>query len=570
MKKVLLLLYALAALGAAALAVFLARFDADRFRPAVIQKMEAELGRPVRLGRISLGWRRGIALELPGLAIYPGPEPEGEPAVRVERVFAVLKVFPLLRGDVQLATLSLIGPSVHVVRTPAGSIDVEGVTPLPARPAPAAAAQAKPTPSAPARPHSFLIRYFELKEGRIRFTDLSAQPPLELELRDVELGVTNISPSRPADFEGRLTLFSGRPNVRAKGRITPPAAGRPGLLESFRLETDLADLRVEEVRRLFPAFREGELGKEVEGKLVAVVDRLVLDPDGIGSAEAQIRLSGGGMQPARMAAPLKELEFEAVVRGGKLALNAFSGKVGQGSFSARGNVQGLAAQPVGTIQGKAEGLALEELLAPGGPGEPALRGRFSGSLSGDFQGKSWPEISRSLGGEGRIRLENGILSDMNLLREVFDRLTLIPGLTATLLARLPDSYRRKLSARDTRFEPIELSGAAKGGVLSFRDARVATDSFTLTGSGQLDLEGNLQFPARVEIEPQLSAALIGSVEELRYLADGEGRVVIPIILQGKLPRVSAIPDLGYVAAQLAASKGQELIGELLQKVFEKE
>lgn len=569
MKRVLRFLLASAVLGMVALAVFLARFDADRFRPAVLQKMEEQLGRPVRMGRISLGWRRGIALELPGLAIYPGHEPEGEPALRVERVFAVLKIFPLLRGDLQLDTLSLIGPSIHLVRTPAGSIDVEGLTPLPAKAAPPAAAQARPAPSAPAKAPSFWIRTFELKEGRIRFTDQSVQPPLELELRDVELSVANISSTRPADFEGRLTLFSGQPNVRAQGRITPPAHGRPALLERFRLETDLARLRVEEIQRIFPVFKEGEPGEGIEGRMVAVVDRVALDADGIGSAEAQIRVSGGRMQLARMAAPLKELEFEAVARGGEFALNTLSGKVGEGSFSARGNVKGLPSQPAGVLQGKAENLAVEELLAPVGPNEPALRGRFSCSFGVDFQGKGWPEISRSVAGDGRIRLDNGVLSNMNLLREVFDRLTLIPGLTATLLARLPDSYRQKLNARDTRFEPVELSVAAKGGILSFQDVRLATDSFTLTGSGRLDLAGALHFPAVIQVEPDLSEAFFRSVEELRFLSDAQGRMEIPVLVQGQLPRVSAAPDLSYVAARLAASKGQELLGELLEKVFEK-
>lgn len=567
MRRILAVALAIAALTAAGLALFLARFDADKFRPALVQKMEQQLGRPVRVGKIALSWRRGIALELRELAVYPGPQPEGDPALRVERAFAVLKLFPLLRGDLQFSTVALIGPRLRVVRSPTGSIDVEGVTPLPAKPPAPPAPQAAPALAGQPKPASFLVRIFELKGGAVRFTDLSVRPPLELELRDVDLSVNNLSLTRPADFECRLTLFGVRPDIR--GRVTPAAAGRAGLLERFRLEMELAGLRVEELNRVFPAFKEMGIGKEPEGRLVVVVDRCVLDTEGIGSLEAQIRLSGGKIQPARLAAPVRDLDLEVVARGGQLSLDTLSGKIGEGSFSAKGTVKEFPAQPAGLVQGKAENLALEEILAPAGPGEPALRGRLAGSFGGEFRGKSWPEISRSLSGEGRIRLDDVVLSDMNLLREVFDRLTLIPGLTQTLLARLPESYQEKLSARDTRFEPFELSAVAKGGVLSFREMRLATDSFALAGSGQVGLDGALQLPGRVEIEPKLSEALIRSVEELRFLTDGEGRMQIPVLVQGRLPRVSAAPDLNAVASRLFASKGEELLGELLEKVFEK-
>lgn len=569
MKRILVLLLAAAVLAAAGLAVFLARFDADRFRPTVVREMEQQLGRPVRLGKISLGWRRGIALELRDLAVYPGPQPEGDPAVRVERVSAVLKILPLLRGDLQLSALALIGPRIHIIRTPAGSINVEGVTPLPAKALPPGV-PGKPAAPAPPQAPSFLIRLFEMQDGRVRFTDMSAQPPIDLEVRDAYLAVTNLSLTRPSGFECRFTLFSGQPNVRAQGRVTPPAAGRPGLLEKFRFEMDLAHLHVEEIGRAFPALKEMGVGEGLEGKLAVNVDRLVLDPEGIGSLQAQIRLSDGRAQLSRMSAPVREMEVEAVSQGGGVSLNTFSGKIGEGSFSARGTLKGLPAQPAGSLQAKAENLALEDILAPASPDEPALRGRLSGSFAGDFLGKSWPEISRSLAGDGQVRLENGVLSNMNLLREVFDRMTLIPGLTETLFARLPPSYREKLNARDTRFDPIAFSAAARGGVVSFPEMRVSTDSFALSGSGRLGPEGDLQFPGRVEIEPQLSAALIRSVEELRFLTDEQGKMEIPVLVQGKLPQVSAAPDLNAVAGRLFTAKGEELVGNLLEKVFEKE
>jgi len=111
---------------------------------------------------------------------------------------------------------------------------------------------------------------------------------------------------------------------------------------------------------------------------------------------------------------------------------------------------------------------------------------------------------------------------------------------------------------------------ARGGEIAFPNLRLATDSFTLTGSGKVDSQGNLFLPARLQVEKDLSGAILRSVEELRLLADAEGRLEIPLVVQGRLPEVSVAPDVGAVAAAIAAGKGEELLGELLQKALKNE
>ena len=69
MKKILLIAAALLVLLLAGAGVFVATFDADRYRPRVQKEIENVLGQPVEIEKISLGWRSGPSLEVKGLNI---------------------------------------------------------------------------------------------------------------------------------------------------------------------------------------------------------------------------------------------------------------------------------------------------------------------------------------------------------------------------------------------------------------------------------------------------------------------------------------------------------------------
>ncbi len=167
-----------------------------------------------------------------------------------------------------------------------------------------------------------------------------------------------------------------------------------------------------------------------------------------------------------------------------------------------------------------------------------------------------------------IRVEGGRLLGVNLLREVFGRLSVIPGLSERLMERLPGSTREKLRAADTLFEPIAVHVSVTERGISTGPLELATDSFALTANGiTMSRQGTVSFPAQFSVDAALSGAMIRSVEELAFLADDRGRLLLPVFVEGKPPQVTVSPDLGYVTERLLMGKGQELLGRLLEKVL---
>jgi hypothetical protein len=78
----------------------------------------------------------------------------------------------------------------------------------------------------------------------------------------------------------------------------------------------------------------------------------------------------------------------------------------------------------------------------------------------------------------------------------------------------------------------------------------------------MGLDQSLDMRTVVLLSRELSTDLIADVKGLRYLANKEGRLEIPVALTGTLPRVTPQPDLAYVSRLLQ----RRLIGEGIEEV----
>src|SRR3989338_6292199 len=442
MKHVLRLVLVACVLIIAAAAIFFATFGADRSRPQLVAQLQAALGKPVTLDRISLSWQQGLAIQFKGLAIYEGTEATGEPLIQVESAHGILELLPLLKKRVQVASVILRQPRIRVVRDAQGQINLMG---LMAVASPAAASGR--TATVQGTPVSFEVASLRIEDGTLHWTDAMSQPPTELSVNQLEVVVKNISPGKPLDIEAKGALASERPNLRLSGRITPPSDGSPGSCERLKLTVD--------------------------------------------------------------------------------------------------------------------DLPLEQVL-PSRPEAPQLQGRLSSTLEGDAATLDPSQLIQALEGRGTVKLTQAKLANLNVLREVFQRFSMLPELVERLRARLPPEYQEKLAANETLLAPLDVSMLVERGAMQFADVRVSTDTFRLDGAGRVGFDGTVSIRATLRVEPVLSAAIIDSVTELQALANQSGELELPLATQGPGPQVAVIPDLNYVASRVLVTKATDLLGELLR------
>lgn len=106
----------LAAIAALLLILFLFRPGVYRLRKRIATSIGSALGRRVSLDNVRLRVLPRPGFDLEGLVIYDDPAFSAEPMIRAQEVSAPIRFRSLLRGRLEIATLSASEPSINLVR----------------------------------------------------------------------------------------------------------------------------------------------------------------------------------------------------------------------------------------------------------------------------------------------------------------------------------------------------------------------------------------------------------------------------------------------------------------------
>ena len=258
MRKLGIALAVLVALLVVAAGVILHSFDAERQRGILCSRLAAALGRNVKLGHL------GLSLFPPSLQVRDAEIAEAlgfkDPVFSTAKSFRMgVRLIPLLHGRVEVPSIVLERPLIHLVKNAKGEWNFES---LGARPTGAQAGQAAPPAGASLPPLE--IEEIRLKDGTITVDDFQKNLP-RVTLDHISVAVTKFAPDRAFDWtvsvhppgpESGEVRASGRGGPLAKqnlaaspveGRITfrhvalealAPFAGQPGLAGVFNGEAD--------------------------------------------------------------------------------------------------------------------------------------------------------------------------------------------------------------------------------------------------------------------------------------------------------------------------------------------
>ena len=144
------------------LALFLIRPGAGRLRGRASQSISQTLGRRVEIGSVHLRFLPRPGFEFENFVIRDDAAFGAEPLLRSPEVTAWLQVIPLLRGRIEIASLSLSEASLNLTRNLQGKWNVEDLLVRTAR-IPTAPTAAEKLESRPAFP------YIEATRARINF-----------------------------------------------------------------------------------------------------------------------------------------------------------------------------------------------------------------------------------------------------------------------------------------------------------------------------------------------------------------------------------------------------------------
>ena len=593
MKKFFLILFVLFLLAAIGITAFILTFDANQWKPLIIQNLEPLLGNKVKIDNLSLKWNNGIALNVEQFEIHSNKLISNKPLLEIQDLAVTVKLLPLLHNDIQIASLELSHPRIQVNRMPNGLIEILGIDTHPksepnAEPMPRSSplgrttslvpktqkATGKETPVSAAVPLSFLIRVIKISDGDILFYDQTLSPPAKIHIRKLDLTLKNVSLARWIDFQAQAELFAHEPNVNVSGRLRL-AEGSGIQLEGAKAETRLEDLDFSELTESIPQLKNTSFSEGYRGSLFADIQQFENSEHyPIKNISAKIQFKNGLIPFGDVGQSIQNANANLIVDTNEIKIQKLNGNLAAGkqngfgdhnAFSLQGSIKEWLSLPKFSFQTQLQKINLEDVIPPARRGDPQLVGMLDLSFQGNGIGKSWEQISNSLAGQGNLNLDQAAVLNLNLLKEILGKMSMIPGLIDRLKQQLPEKYWDKLNEKDTSISNIQQNFDIRNGILTMDHLAVATETAQLTGSAEIRLDGELAVQTMIFIEPQLSSALVKSVAELQYLTDQDGRVQLPIKINGLIPSIRVFPDLQYIGTRLATAKTQELLSNLFKK-----
>lgn len=381
-------------------------------------------------------------------------------------------------------------------------------------------------------PAALDVREFRIEADPLRVTadgrfGFDAAPAMDLHLRSVQIGESSL--------EGAIRVERSAP-FRAEYAITAP------LLRLADLQDD-ADATTLQAAHASGRVWQQDAGLRHTGRLD--VERGTVAEVEFGDFEMTSSIA------------------DRVARLTDVKLRAFGG-----TLTGRGQYAFATESPRFSVQAQVADLRLSEFFRSVLPSTPQnIDGTATANLRIEGSGAGWEAIRPGLRGEGRLDVADGAVRDVNVAEGVLSGLTGIPGLSLHIPQRLRDRYPAVFTAQDTAFDEFAARFRILDGKLNVERLRIAARDFLTRGTGTVDFDQQVDLDASLTLSKDLSADLIGTVKELRYIAARDGRIEIPFALTGVAPNLHPAPNAERLGRLLQRAATRVLGEKVLDRVL---
>lgn len=584
------------------------------FKPDLERMASQSLGAPVTLGQLSVNvfpQAKIRATEFKLASSVPGQEP----GISLKELALDIRLLPLLQKKLQITRLSIGSPTITLVKTPDG-ITVQGLN-LTKK---TSSENAPALDKSPHQPHAatenkssldFSLDAVSLSNGRIvlkdqnkdySFSGVTLDSAVAIQGSDVQ--VSDLKVRLKALEQTDLEIHAPRVIYQAN-KVDIPELSVTGLGSSLKISCayNIFD-KTGQVRVSSDNVDLGSLTPALPAVVKEMKLQGVLKPDlkaslgprdsyhaggvvnlaGVGLVKNQFTVSGIAGPLTLDATPESRL-----IKTQNLAftLNGQSGKLG---LAATMKGQALAVSEImlqlfgGTLSGdfnlalnadktfstnlKASGIRVEDALEVSSPGKPAALTGTLQTMTLKASGLS-VQMPQSLSGSGYLDLRDASLKGINLAGTVLKAVNNIPFLAGALYDAVPPSQRSSVESNDTPIKSLTANLTFAAGALRTPDLKAVSSIFSLEADGKVGFDSNLDLNATIIFDQTFSAHLVSNTKELKNLLDQEGRLIIPLTLQGVPPKLLVYPNLKKLlevgATRTLRNKAEELLGGALQK-----
>jgi AsmA protein len=541
-KYTLLGLAGLLVLVIAAVAIFAATFDPNKYKGEIERLAKEKTGRTLAIkGDIKLAFWPSLGADVAGVSLTE--KGSNEVFAAFDSVHASVKLMPLLHGAYQVDAVKLTGAKARIVKLKNGKYNFSDLTEGGTADKQPEARKA-PEPSS-GKPVEFDISSVDIERASIQYIDQVAGQ--EYAIEDFRLKTGRIA----EDAKGKLELAMVAKRKAPALTVKLSADGSYALKDGVLSGDVTAKLDDSTIKAKFTAAEPYHFDASID-KLN--VDRYLGEPakpqaqaqapaqksDEKNSEDAPVDLSGLKGLNAKGKLTIGELQ----VRGLKVAevnaqLNAEKGRVAIAPHSAKlyegtvsGEVVADANRNAISLKEQLKGIAIGPLLRDVAQRDQ-LEGKGDITLDVTAAGRTVSAMKKSLSGTAKVHLADGAIKGINLA-EIIDKGRSLLGHSSGNSASAGESANDK--TRRTDFSELAASFQIKNGVAHNEDLDVKAPLFRIGGNGNIDIgESKLDYTAKASVvatskgqggkeREQLAGLtvpvrLVGPLDDLKYQVD---------------------------------------------------
>ncbi len=587
MKIIKIILFSMAVvvlLASAALFIFLKTFDINKFKPRIIDQISGAIGRRVNIDSLSLriSLKGGAFVGIHNLKIGDDPKFSSEDFIVVKDINLGVNLMKYAREkSIEVSSVLIKNPKINIIRDENGQINAATIkVTIPQEPAkqvrgssvgngfkpfPAVAFADNAVGSAAAIP--LVIRTLTLTGGTVIYQDRMLKPIIRVDITQIALQANDVSLTNSFHFTVDASVFSPKDNIHGAGLAEVDIDNSGIRFKNVNIISDLSDIALKDMVKSLPMLESAGLQESLKGKLQVAVGKMDVGAKGLGALSFNGKLENGRVKIKILPVAAEHITFDFEGTEKILRVKDSSLNLGQGTVKTTGQIDDYMTTQAFDFKTQWQGLSLSE-LNPAKNQPIGMEGQINGQYHVKGQGLGGsPAMLASLIADGEIRVNNGKVVGINILKTVFDKMSMLPGLSEKLEANLPEKYKKLLQDKDTPLKKADLSTKLQNKHILLDHVQIETDAFLLSTQGQVSFNQELDIRSSLAINADLSKAMVASVGGLQYILDDSGRIVIPVIITGTVPQLSFLPDLQYLGEKIITSQGREQLEKVLDKAL---
>ncbi|MFA6384721.1 MAG: AsmA family protein [Candidatus Omnitrophota bacterium] len=550
----------------AAIVIVIKTFNVNRYKPQIIEQAGKALNREVDFDKADLGisFARGISLNISDLEIGENPAFGKSDFLRIKRISLVFDVLGyIFQKKIQVPNILIDSPRVTIIRKKDGSINAASF----GRPAGAGAVVQDPTRvPAPLVLPAIFISSIKIDNGAVSYFDESFEPALSVDITDLSVMVNKVSLTEPFTFSVEANVLSKKKNIKLAGKARIDLTAGEITISGLTAATELSDIIMAKIPLAFPMVNSAVLPQSLEGRVDVALDTVTAGPKGLGALKADIVLSDGIVRLKELLSPVKDIEAHIKLTQSDMLIDKASCAIGEGKIICSGSLRDYLSAQSYNFQADIRNLLIQDAAVQDKASIQA-EGAVSGPVKVKGEGFTPDALKSNLSGSADISLVKTKLKGLNVLRTVLDKISVIPGLSQSIEANLPENLKQELQQKDTSFLDMKLPIVIESGRVYMKDTVIGSEEFIFKGRAESGFDAAYFLEGEFLITRELSNAMVAAESRLQYLLNDEKQIYIPLKVSGAATGMSFTVDANYIGKKLVENQAKQQIFNALDKAL---